>query len=164
MHTIFSMKAASAFHFALAQVVITAVCITLVGCASPPTPHSTPQSEQVKESPTNSRQAQQTQTGLASYISERFQGKQTASGETLEQSQMVAAHPSYPMGTRVRVINLENEREVEVRIIDRGGAGKEAESSLIDLSRAAAEQLGMVKEGRVRVRTEVVGWGGEGRK
>ena len=93
---------------------------------------------------------------MASFISGEFQGKQTASGETYDQSQMVAAHRSYPMGTIVRVTNLENQRTAEVRIIDRGATGVGGEGGIIDLSRAAAERLGFVGEGTARVRTEVI--------
>lgn len=76
---------------------------------------------------------------------------------------MVAAHMSYPMGTIVRVVNLESGNSVEVRVIDRGASGRNQEGSIIDLSRAAAERLGMVQEGRMRVRVEVLEWGGGSR-
>ncbi|MFH0786280.1 MAG: septal ring lytic transglycosylase RlpA family protein [Pseudomonadota bacterium] len=63
-------------------------------------------------------------------------------------------------GTRIRVTNLENKRQVEVRIIDRGPTRvQRKKGTIIDLSRAAAEKLRMVKKGRVKVRLEVVKWG-----
>ena len=73
---------------------------------------------------------------------------------------MVAAHPSYPFGTVVRVTNLANKRQVEVRVVDRGPAsGPRAEGVLIDVSSGAAESLGFVRKGRTRVRLEVLRWG-----
>jgi rare lipoprotein A len=73
---------------------------------------------------------------------------------------MVAAHPSYPFGTLVRVTNLKNGRSVRVRIVDRGPArGPRDDGVIIDLSRAAAEALDFVREGRTRVRVEVLRWG-----
>jgi rare lipoprotein A len=70
---------------------------------------------------------------------------------------MVAAHPTYPLGTLVRVTNLENGRSVRVRILDRGPTARsQARGVIIDLSRAAAEALGAIRQGLVRVRVEVV--------
>ncbi len=161
MNILSFMRAAFAPRCLAAQLVFTS--IILIGCTSPTTSPSTQNSQPVNGSPTNSRQALETQTGVASFIGETFQGRQTASGETLDQSQMVAAHPSYPMGTIVRVTNLENERTVEVRIIDRGASERNQEASIIDLSRAAAERLGMVRDGRIRVRVEVLERGGGSR-
>jgi rare lipoprotein A len=104
--------------------------------------------------------AKRTETGLASYYSRRFDGKETASGETFSNKQLVAAHASHPLGTRVRVTNLENGASVVVRINDRG-ASKEnrREGVIIDVSQAAAEHLKMKKDGRVRVRVNVLTWG-----
>jgi rare lipoprotein A len=74
--------------------------------------------------------------------------------------ELVAAHPTYPLGTLARVTNLEGGGTVQVRIIDRGPTDENvAEGVIIDLSKGAAEKLGMVKEGRVRVRVEVLQWG-----
>ena len=91
------------------------------------------------------------QTGLASYYGDQFQGRVTANGERFDKRAMTAAHRTFPFGTRVRVTNLENGREVVVRINDRGPfvAGR-----IIDLSEAAAEKLGMIAAGVVRVRVE----------
>jgi len=78
---------------------------------------------------------------------------------------MVAAHPTYPFGTIVRVTNLKKDRTVEVRVIDRGPTKQNrAEGVIIDLSRAAAEKLGMTRDGRVRVKVEVLEWGKKGAK
>ena len=93
-------------------------------------------------------------TGSASYYADRFHGRRTASGENYDKHQLTAAHPSLPFGTRVRVTNKGNGRSVIVRINDRGPfTGKR----VIDLSRAAAEDLGMIRSGVVRVRVEILG-------
>ncbi len=74
---------------------------------------------------------------------------------------MTAAHPSYPFGTIVRVTNLKNGRSVVVRINDRGpyGKAKKAARKIIDVSRAAAEALRFVGDGRILARVEVLEWG-----
>jgi len=96
----------------------------------------------------------------ASYYGKRFHGEKTASGRIYNRNHLVAAHPSYPYGTRVRVTNLGNNRQVEVRIIDRGPSRTQRKKGIIiDLSRAAAEKLGMIHRGKAKVKVEVVDWG-----
>ena len=98
--------------------------------------------------------------GLASYYGPGFHGKTTASGAPFDMHAMVAAHPTYPFGTIVRVTNLTNQRAVDVRVLDRGPAkGPRADGVLIDLSYAAAQALGFIRQGRTRVRLEVLRWG-----
>jgi rare lipoprotein A len=100
------------------------------------------------------------QSGYATFYGKAFQGEETASGETFDRRELVAAHRSLPFDTIVKVTNLENRRTVRVRIIDRGPYGQNwAEGTIIDLSSGAAKQLGMLKEGQVRVRVEVVKFG-----
>jgi rare lipoprotein A len=89
--------------------------------------------------------------GKASYYAKRHQGAKTASGEKYEQTAFTAAHRSLPFGTLVRVTNLKNNRDVVVRINDRGPFSK---SRIIDLSRKAAQQLDMIDHGVVPVRVE----------
>lgn len=102
-----------------------------------------------------------TQEGLASYYGRRFHGKTTASGARFDMNAMVAAHPSYPFGTVVRVRNLKNGRAVRVKILDRGPTRRyQADGVIIDLSRGAAERLGFIQDGRARVRLEVLSLGG----
>jgi rare lipoprotein A len=92
--------------------------------------------------------AKRTETGLASYYSKRFDGKETASGETFSNEELTAAHPSHPLGTRVRVTNLENGRSVVLRINDRGASAQNRrEGVIIDVSQAAADRLKMKKDG-----------------
>ena len=98
--------------------------------------------------------------GLASYYGAAFHGKTTASGSRFNMNALVAAHPSYPFGTMLRVTNLANGRSTSVRILDRGPAPKaRANGIIIDLSRRAAEVLGFVQQGHARVRVEVLKWG-----
>ncbi|MBD0377544.1 MAG: septal ring lytic transglycosylase RlpA family protein, partial [Flavisolibacter sp.] len=79
--------------------------------------------------------------------------------------EMVAAHPTYPLGTVARITNLEKPAVVTVRIIDRGPTDENlAEGVIIDLSKGAARKLKMVKDGRVRVKVEVLEWGNDERK
>jgi rare lipoprotein A len=104
--------------------------------------------------------AKKSQTGLASYYSRRLEGKETASGETFRNDELVAAHRTYPLGTRARVTNLENGRSVVVRITDRGASAENRrEGVIIDVSQSAAARLKMKKDGRVRVRVQVLEWG-----
>ncbi|BBP74884.1 MULTISPECIES: septal ring lytic transglycosylase RlpA family protein [Pseudomonas] len=91
------------------------------------------------------------ETGMASYYGARHHGKRTASGEPFDQHGLTAAHRQLPFGTRVKVTNLANDRSVVVRINDRG---PHTRGRLIDLSREAAEQLGMLQSGTARVRVQ----------
>jgi rare lipoprotein A len=107
----------------------------------------------------------ESKTGLASYYSRRFEGKKTAGGDTFRNDEMVAAHRSYPLGTLVRVTNLENDESAQVRITDRGASAKNRrEGVIIDVSQAAASRLKMKKDGRVRVRLDVLEWGEDAKK
>jgi rare lipoprotein A len=94
-----------------------------------------------------------TETGDASYYAGEFHGRRTASGEPFDMHEFTAAHRTLAMGTRVRVINLDNGREVVVRINDRGPF---APGRVIDLSYAAATELDMVAPGVVPVKLEIL--------
>jgi peptidoglycan lytic transglycosylase len=99
--------------------------------------------------------------GLASYYGPGFDGRITASGTRFNQNALVAAHPSYPFGTVLRVTNVTNGKAVEVRVVDRGPApGPRAEGVIIDVSYRAADTLHFIRSGRARVRVEVLRWGG----
>ena len=93
------------------------------------------------------------QTGEASWYGAQHHGKRTASGAFFDQTQHTAAHRTLPFGTRVKVTNLSNGRSVEVEITDRGPY---AGNRIIDLSRAAAQALGMIESGTASVRLEAV--------
>jgi rare lipoprotein A len=92
------------------------------------------------------------EVGEASWYGPGFHGQETASGETFNQKQLTAAHPSLPMGTKATVTNLDNGKKVDVTINDRGPAAKEDRA--IDLSSAAANKLDMKKDGTAQVKIE----------
>jgi len=94
------------------------------------------------------------QTGIASWYGEDFHGKKTSSGEIYDMYAESAAHKTLPLGTIVRVRNLDNNREMEIRINDRGPfvAGR-----VIDLSYACAAKLGVVGPGTVPIELAAVG-------
>ena len=91
--------------------------------------------------------------GMASSYARKFQGRRTASGERYNMHALTAAHPALAFGTRVEVTNLANGRRVEVRINDRGPFAK---GRIIDLSYAAARQIGMLRKGVAKVRVRVL--------
>ena len=88
-------------------------------------------------------------TGLASYYGAGLHGRPTASGERFDRSDFTAAHRRLPFGTCVVVVNAENGRSVRVRVNDRGPF---AGGRVIDVSEAAARELGMLVRGVVPVR------------
>jgi rare lipoprotein A len=103
-----------------------------------------------------------TRVGVATYYGKAFEGRKTASGEIFDKEEMVAAHPSYPIGTRARVTNLANGRSQVVRIIDRGPAQQHRDQGvIIDLSEGVATKLGFRRKGKQRVKVEVLEWGEE---
>ena len=93
------------------------------------------------------------ESGNASWYGGKFHGRKTASGERYNQNKMTAAHKTLPFGTNVRVKNTENGKSVVVRINDRGPFSK---GRIIDLSRAAAKKLDMIKTGTAKVSIKVV--------
>jgi rare lipoprotein A len=100
--------------------------------------------------------------GEATYYASLFDGRRTASGITFHNSEMYAAHPSFPFGTLLRVTNLANQRSVIVNVVDRGPSGARAaeRGRIIDLSQKAAADLDFIRQGHTLVRIEVLEWGG----
>lgn len=94
--------------------------------------------------------------GIASYYSYDFDKKKTASGEIFNKDGLTAAHREFPFGTVLLVTNLSNGKDVTVTVNDRGPVDK---SRIIDLSEGAARQIGMIQDGTIRVRIEVLKWG-----
>jgi len=92
--------------------------------------------------------------GVASWYGKEFHGKLAANGEAFDMTAYTAAHRKLPLGSVVRVVNLTNGKTVQVRINDRGPyvAGR-----MLDLSHAAARELGMVEAGTTAVQIEVIG-------
>lgn len=94
--------------------------------------------------------------GTASYYADDFHGKLTSNGETYDMHGITAAHRTFPFGTLVRVTHLESDKQVVVRINDRGPF---VEGRMIDLSLGAAKEIGLIQKGTARVRLEVLQWG-----
>ncbi|MFQ6117569.1 MAG: septal ring lytic transglycosylase RlpA family protein [Candidatus Bipolaricaulia bacterium] len=95
------------------------------------------------------------EVGIASWYGPGFHGNRTANGETYDMYAMTAAHKTLPFGTIVKVVDLETQRSVIVRINDRGPFIK---GRIIDLSYAAALELGMVRKGITKVGLKIVRW------
>jgi rare lipoprotein A len=93
------------------------------------------------------------QVGRASWYGRFFHGKPTASGESYDMFRYTAAHPALPLGTWVRVTNLQNEKSVIVRINDRGPV---VPGRIIDLSYSAAQTLEFRRKGLTRVRLDII--------
>ena len=92
--------------------------------------------------------------GLASHYGKAFQGKKTASGDRFSQTDMTAAHRQLPLGTKVMVVNIETGEKIEVKITDRGPFA-DRKRRIIDLSKAAADSIGLVERGVARVQVTV---------
>ena len=166
-----------------AVVVLAGAGFTLpVGVADAPSPSSVPEESEVRVSAGEAEPASATTAiepapidrepaarqperepalavlrGSASYYADLFEGRTTASGRPFHQAELVAAHKTLPFGTRLRVTNLANGREVEVEVVDRGPY---AHGRILDLSKAAARRLDFIRRGHTRVRIEVLERGG----
>jgi rare lipoprotein A len=91
--------------------------------------------------------------GMAAHYSDAFQGKRAAGGGTFDQEGLTAAtHEKYAFGTKVKVTNLKTKKSVVVTVTDRLAAGNR---TIIDISRRAAQEIGMERSGRARVRVDV---------
>jgi rare lipoprotein A len=125
----------------------------LPGCALPigrkEIPPPSVVAPQAKEETPNDEGPKVEQVGNASWYGPGQDGKETASGETFDQNKLTAAHPTLPLGSKAVVTNLETGKSVEVTINDRGPHVKGRE---IDLSRAAARQIGISNKGVAKVK------------
>lgn len=93
------------------------------------------------------------EVGMASFYHDYFNGKRTASGELYDSKKLTAAHKTLPIGTMIKVTNLSNEKSIIVKVNDRGPY---VQGRILDLSRAAAEQLGYIPAGSAKVSCEVI--------
>ena len=93
------------------------------------------------------------QTGLAAFYHMAFQGRSTANGEFFDHDKLTAAHKTLPFGTLVRVINLQNNKSIIVRVNDRGPLQLDR---VIDVTRRAAGLLGFIQQGMTRVALEIL--------
>ena len=147
-----SARARSAASVALAIAAVAGCARERPAEAPPPAPSPVAPAP----APDRPRSEPEVEVGLASYYGKRLVGRKTASGERYDKDALTAAHRDYPFGTWVRVTSLNNGKTVLVRINDRGPRrGKR----IIDLSRRAASELGMIYAGVASVRLEVLSWG-----
>lgn len=100
-----------------------------------------------------------TETGIASWYGHPHHGRRTSSGEVYDMQQLTAAHRTLPFGSIVAVTNLDNAKTVTVRINDRGPF---VEGRIIDLSRAAAQRIGLIGPGTARVRIQLTAYANPG--
>jgi rare lipoprotein A len=91
--------------------------------------------------------------GKAGYYADSLHGRKTSSGEKYDKNLLTCAHKSLPFGTKIRVTRLDNKHSVIVKVNDRGPF---AEGYVVDVSRKAAEELGLIRAGSARVKIEVV--------
>lgn len=96
-------------------------------------------------------QAQDEEYGLASYYSDDFEGRATAYGDIYDKDELTCAHKRYPYGTMLKVTRLDNNKSVRVKVIDKGPFIK---GRVVDLSRRAADLLGITGLGSVEVKVE----------
>jgi rare lipoprotein A len=94
-----------------------------------------------------------TETGVASWYGHPYHGRQAANGEIYDMEKLTAAHRTLPFNTWVRVLNLTNQKTVDVRIIDRGPF---VNNRIIDLSHAAAVAIELIGPGIAKVRLEII--------
>lgn len=97
------------------------------------------------------------QRGVASWYGGEFHGRRTASGKIYDMHDMTAAHRELPLGTLLEVRNLENGKAIRVEVTDRGPFAK---GRLLDVSYAAAKELGMIQKGTARVELQILSLGG----
>ena len=117
------------------------------------TPLDVPDSLGTGQSPVDTTGLKELERGQASWYGPRFHGRRTASGERYDQHALTAAHKTLPFGTVVRVRSLVTGRQVDVRVTDRGPFVR---GRVIDVSRAAAEALGMMGLGIKQVSLHII--------
>lgn len=130
----------------LARWMAMAVATALAGCSTLPD-RGRPELDADADAPVGSPGVE-IDRGKASWYGRRFHGKRTASGERFDMNGLTAAHRTLPFGTRVRVRNTRNGREVVVRINDRG---PHVRDRILDLSQAAAAALDLLQAGEAPV-------------
>src|SRR6185436_16036572 len=123
------------------------------GCAVAPPASSAARPAEARSVSETPESRGRSQVGLASWYGEPHHGQPTASGEIFDMTRMTAAHRTLPLGTQLRVVNLQNGRVVRVRVNDRGPY---VDGRILDLSREAARALDMEHSGLATVKLEVI--------
>ena len=100
-----------------------------------------------------SAERQDTIVGRATYYSDKFQGRKMSNGEKYHRDSLTCAHMKLPFGTMLKVTNQKNNKEVILRVTDRGPHSKRF---IIDVSRAAAETLGFIRDGVAKVQVVIL--------
>lgn len=134
------------------RLAVVALACGLLACSGPS--QASAQTSAGDERPARGAVKGEVQRGKAAWYGDRYHGRKTASGERFDMNALTAAHRTLPFGTVVQVKNLANGRTVKVRINDRGPFGRK--KRIIDVSRAAARELGMLGSGVVPVELRVV--------
>ncbi len=122
--------------------------LALAGCA-----HKQHRTAKTPPPPRMPAEIRDGETGIASWYGHPYHGRPAANGEIYDMEGFTAAHRTLPFGTWVRVVNLTNDRAVDVRITDRGPF---VENRIIDLSHAAAGVIGLIGPGVARVRIDIL--------
>jgi rare lipoprotein A len=156
-----ALYARAAALLACAVAIISAGCAHRSQTSQPPAPYPPSQSPASPPSaapPAIERQpaipGQYVEEGVASWYGDPFNGRRAANGEIYDMHQFTAAHRTLPFGAIVRVTNLRNGKQTEVRITDRGPF---VANRVIDLSLSAAQAIDMVGPGTAPVRLEILG-------
>jgi rare lipoprotein A len=130
------------------KALLTCICLVLLTAYS---------LAQKKTSPGKSNRHQKTskiEYGTASFYHDKFNGRSTANGERFDQAKLTAAHNSLPLGTWIEVTNLKNEKSVIVKVNDRMHRDN---PRLVDLSSAAATELGIKGDSLIKVKVKILG-------
>lgn len=139
-------KANDFYLYPRAAVVLTVFCALLSGCSANRRPETRPEPG-----------ARPLEKGTASWYGLKFHGRRTANGERFNMNELTAAHPSLPFGTLLEVRNVRNGKSVVVRVNDRGPFSK---NRILDLSFAAAREIGLVLSGTAPVQLFLANRGG----
>jgi rare lipoprotein A len=142
------------------MLVLLLLCLTLLTFQPFTVQAAGPDREVVTENSTPTASTSVGEEGVAAYYARRYNGRKTNSGERYSREKLTAAHAELPLGTRVKVVNLANGRQVIVTINDRC---RKKSIPFIDVSRAAARKLGFLGKGTTRVRIIPLGADGEER-
>jgi rare lipoprotein A (peptidoglycan hydrolase) len=138
--------------FLLGAALLAAFASVAAFAEGPEKPLSTAQLRRLERQ--QARAAAGYQVGMASWYGTTAHGKPTASGQIFDRGELTAAHPTLPLNSVARVTNLSNGRSVTVRVNDRGPVRGDR---VIDVSRGAARELGMVRQGIAMVMVEPLG-------
>jgi peptidoglycan lytic transglycosylase len=143
-----SHQVASRRSIALSAAALILASLSLAGCAKKHHSATAPAAPRV-----STAEVVDGETGIASWYGHPYHGRPAANGEIYDMEKLTAAHRTLPFGTWVRVVNLSNDKTVDVRITDRGPF---VENRIIDLSHAAAEAIALIGPGVARVRLDIL--------